>query len=245
MLAPDRASTGEGFKSSRRPAGGTSVRSFRRWMKPTSRAGSSLVCGRNRNTTLSPSRSIGFDPEPVRHDANPAVVGQVQDRRRQRAVAVANLADDAIELAVRPRRRNAAIDGQPLVHVGDVLVVDLQIDAQVNRRADIVLDLLALQLAHGFFEQLRIHLEADGLHVAALFAAEQIAGAADFEVERGDTESAAEIAELLDCGEPLLGHRRQASLRAESAGMRRPVDRIGRPVRAADRAATGRSDRRG
>ncbi len=38
----------------------------------------------------------------------------------------------------------------------------------------------ALHLVDGFFEHGRVHLEADGLDVAALFAAEHVAGAAQF-----------------------------------------------------------------
>ena len=44
--------------------------------------------------------------------------------------------------------------------------------------------------------------EADGFDVAALLAAEQVAGAADLEVERGDAEAAAEVAELANRGQP-------------------------------------------
>ena len=94
-------------------------------------------------------------------------------------------------------------------------------------------------------EQLHVHLEADGLDVPALLAAEQVAGAANLEVERRDAEAAAEIAELLDRRQPLLARPATGCPPAESAGTRRPGDPIGRRGRAAGRAATGRSDRRG
>jgi hypothetical protein len=51
--------------------------------------------------------------------------------------------------------------------------------------------------------------------VAALLAAEQVAGAADLQVERRDPESAPEIAEFADRREPLVGRRARASARAE------------------------------
>jgi hypothetical protein len=40
--------------------------------------------------------------------------------------------------------------------------------------------------------------------LSALLATQQVAGAADFQVERGDAEATAEIAELLDGREALL-----------------------------------------
>ena len=74
---------------------------------------------------------------------------------------------------------------------------------ELDRRA---LDaLLAFEPADRFFEHGGVHLEADGVDVAALLAAEQVAGAADFEVERGDPEAGAEVAELLDRGEAAAG----------------------------------------
>ncbi len=98
----------------------------------------------------------------------------------------------ASQLGLRSHRRHAAVDGQALVHVGDVGLVDPQVDAQVDRRADVVLDLLALQLLDRLLEELHVHVEADGFDVAALLAAEEVAGAADLEVQRRDAEAAAQ-----------------------------------------------------
>ena len=107
---------------------------------------------------------------------------------------------------------------------GDVRLVDLQVDAQVHGRADVVFELLALELAHGLLEQLHVHLEADGVDLPALLAAEQVAGAANLEVERRDAEAAAEIAELLDRRQPLLRDRRQVVFgRNQQVGVRRPI----------------------
>ena len=95
---------------------------------------------------------------------------------------------------------------------------------QVHRRARLVLDLLALQLADGLLEQLHVHLEADRLDVAALLAAEQVARAANLEVERRHAEPAAEVGELADGREPLPRHRRQRVARRDQQV------RVGRPV---------------
>ena len=55
---------------------------------------------------------------------------------------------------------------------------------------------LALHLAHGALEHGGVQLEADGFDVAALLAAEHVAGAAQFEIERGDLEACAEVARI-------------------------------------------------
>ena len=64
---------------------------------------------------------------------------------------------------------------------------------------------LALNLADGLFEHGGVHLEADGFDVAGLFAAEHVAGTAEFEVEGGDFESGAEVGEFFEGGEAAAG----------------------------------------
>src|SRR6185436_10175593 len=91
-----------------------------------------------------------------------------------------------------------AIDRQPLAHVGDVLLVDSKIELQIHRGAARIGDLLSFDLLDRLLEQLHVRLEADGVDVSALLAAKQVTGAANLEIERGDAEAAAEIAELAD-----------------------------------------------
>ena len=64
-----------------------------------------------------------------------------------------------------------------------------------------------------------------------LFAAEQVAGAADLQIQRGDAEAAAQIAELANSREALLRDRRQRLLR------RNQQVRVRMAVGAADAAA--------
>ena len=59
----------------------------------------------------------------------------------------------------------------------------------------------ALEAADGLFEHGGVHLEADGFDVAGLLATEHVAGAAEFEIERGDFEAGAEVGELFERGE--------------------------------------------
>ena len=154
-----------------------------------------------------------LDPEPVGQQPDPAVLGQGGHRRRNRAVAVTQLVEYVRQVRLGTSGGDPAIHHQPLVHVRNVQLVDLQIEVQVDRRAHLVLDLLPLQLPHGLFEQLHIEVEPDRLDVPALFPSEQVAGAADFEVERRNPETAAQVAELPNRGEPLTGHRRECRLR--------------------------------
>ena len=57
-------------------------------------------------------------------------------------------------------------------------------------------------------QHLLIELEADFLDVAGLLVAEQIAGAADVEIVRGELEAGAQRVERLQHLEPALGLRR-------------------------------------
>ena len=71
-------------------------------------------------------------------------------------------------------------------------------------------DLLAAHLVHGLVEHAAEHVEADARDVARLLAAEQIARAAQLEVERRDLEAAPELGvplERLDARARLVGHR--------------------------------------
>jgi nitroreductase len=83
---------------------------------------------------------------------------------------------------------------------------------------------LALQLLHRRLEHGRVQLEADGLDVAALLAAEHVARAAQLQVERGDFKSRAEVAELLERGETAAGDFSQFILRRdEQVGIRAAI----------------------
>ena len=75
----------------------------------------------------------------------------------------------------------------------------------------------ALQLAHGALQHRGVELEADGFDVAALLAAQQVAGAAQFQIERGDFEARAQVAELFQRGQPAA----RKSVSSRSGGISR------------------------
>ena len=91
-------------------------------------------------------------------------------------------------------------------------------------------DLFAAQFAHRVFQHPHIHVEADGVDVAVLLAAQQIARAAQFQIERRDFEARAQIAELLQRGQPLARDFGELRIRLDQQiAIRAPV----RPAHAA------------
>src|SRR5439155_16108128 len=91
------------------------------------------------------------------------------------------------------------------VFAGDVVLRDADVKAQAERGAQVRGYFFALELRDGALQHLAIHIEADGLDVTVLLAAEHIARPAKLEVERGDPESGAQLAEFFHCGEALAG----------------------------------------
>ncbi len=99
-----------------------------------------------------------------------------------------------------------AVDLHAQVRVLHVLLRDRHRHRQVDRDRGRLLDRLAAQLAHGLFEELQIGLDAHRGDVAALLAAQEVAGAADLQVAGGDAEAGAEVGELAD-GRQALARR--------------------------------------
>src|SRR5262245_26961097 len=138
----------------------------------------------------------------------------------QSPVAIRNLFADAVQLLVRPRRSDALVSAQPLAHVGYVIVRYARVHAEVQLYARLLGDLFAAQLLDGAFEHLRVKVEADGVDVSRLLAAEQIARAAQLQVERRYAKARAQVGELAYRGQSLSSDRRQLLLgRDEQVGV--------------------------
>ena len=91
-------------------------------------------------------------------------------------------------------------------------------------------DLFALQLAHRLFQHPHIHIEPDRIDVPVLLAAQQIARAAQFQIERRDLEPRAQIAELLQRRQPLARDLGQLRIRVDQQiAYARRFDRPTRP----------------
>ena len=114
--------------------------------------------------------------------------------------------------------------------VGDVFGRNANIEAQIQRRVHFERRLFALQFLHGFFQQPQIRVEADGGDVAVLLAAQQIARAAQFQIERGDLESRAQIGKFAQRGQALAGDLAQFGVGGTSKyAYARRFDRPTRP----------------
>ncbi len=98
---------------------------------------------------------------------------------------------------------DALVCAQALLLVADVLGRDANVEPQVERGVDLDRPLLALQFADRLFEQAEIHIEAHRRNVSVLFAAQQVARAAQFQIERRDLEARAQIRKLSQCRQPL------------------------------------------
>ncbi len=127
--------------------------------------------------------------------------------------------------------RNALVHPQPLARVRDVRLRDPDVEVEVDAGRDLLLGFLAAQFLHRVLEQLAVEIEPDRVDVPVLLAAEQVAGAADLQIECGDPESGAQVAELADGRQALARHFRQDLVGGdEEVG-------VGPAVAAADAAA--------
>ncbi len=115
--------------------------------------------------------------------------------------------------------------------VGDVLGRNANVEAQIESGVDFERHFFAFQLVHRLLQQPDVHVEADRADVPVLFAAQNVAGAAQLQIERRDLEPRAQVAEFLQRGQPLA--RDLAQLRV---GGNQQI-RIRAPIRPAHAAA--------
>ena len=187
--------------------------------------------------------ALGVEPSGQR--PQPDHVEQRLHRRRRRAEAVGELGPHLRDRVVPAQVRQALVDREPLIHLGNVGVRQERLDAHrddgIHRRPD----RLALQFSHGLGQELGVKIEAHGRDVAVLLRPQQVAGAADLQVPHGEPEAGAELGHLLDHAQPPLRRLVDAGRRRAPAGTRRPAGAPARRGRAAGRAGPGRSGRRG
>ena len=130
----------------------------------------------------------------------------------QRTVPIRHLVEGRGEPVLADRRRHLSVDRKTLIRLRDVALVDAEVDADVDAGEPFVRGRLPLQLTHRLLEQLHVQIETDCFDVTALLRPKQVAGAADLQVERGDPEPAAQLAELTDRGKPTARDRRERVL---------------------------------
>ena len=115
------------------------------------------------------------------------------DRFGKASVTILRLIANTGERFLIARGRHALVSSQALAHVVNVLVRNGHIDAEVDRYARFIFHRFPAQLRNGALEHLRVKIEAQRVHVARLLAAEQIAGAAQFEIQRSNAKAGAQV----------------------------------------------------
>ena len=136
----------------------------------------------------------------------------------RRAKAVFEFLADVLLLGFGGDGGDALVGAQAQIFAGDVFLRDAHIEAEIEGGAQFGSDVFAFQLGDRALQHLAVKVEADGFDVAVLLAAEHVAGAAEFEIERGDVEAGAEIAEFFQGGQTLA---RDVGQSMSSGGTRR------------------------
>ena len=125
------------------------------------------------------------------------VFQQIHHGGRRRPEAVVQFARHFHALGLRRNARDALVNPQPEVFALDIFRRNANLLPQVQRGPTLWRDRFAFPLGHGALHHLAVHVESDRLDVAVLLAAKQVPRAAQFEIERGDAKSRAQIAEFL------------------------------------------------
>src|SRR5579863_5878951 len=141
------------------------------------------------------------DADPLALEAQHGGFKQINCGIGRRTIAVFHLRANFVDCRFGGRTGDFFVEAQALILFRHVAFVDAQCDAEVELRgraffAAFALHLLDRGLKHGCVE-----LKPDSLNVAALLAAEHVAGSAQFQVEGRDFESRTQITELLQSGE--------------------------------------------
>src|SRR5260370_28806538 len=143
------------------------------------------------------------------------IVQQVADRWRRRSVTIFKFCGDIAQLTIRFHAGDALVHPQALIFFGNVLGGNTNVESEVELRLGFVGRDFAFHFADGALQHLGIQFEADGFDMTALLAAQQVAGAAEFEVERGNLESGSEIGEFFERGQAAARNRSELNLRGK------------------------------
>ena len=130
------------------------------------------------------------------------------DLGRQRPKTVGKLGAKGLDLALVLDLGEAPIEHEPHRQVGDVILRDHHRRADGDLRRPLVGDGrgdAGLEARHRLLQHLLVELEADLLDVAGLLLAEQVAGAANVQIVRGELEARPERVERLENLESALG----------------------------------------
>ena len=144
---------------------------------------------------------------------------------RHRSIAVGHFIEYSLLLNCVVHSGEFFVGAQPLNLLADIGVRNAQVHAQRDGGMDLRRHVLALQFPHHVVEQFQVRVESDGLNMAVLLPAQQVAAAAQFQIQRGDFETRAQVAELAQRRQPFPRHFRKLRIR------RHQQIRVSPPVR--------------
>ena len=149
----------------------------------------------------------GGDADRVAAQAQAQQGKQVPDRARRVAVAVLELVLDALDIVHFADRRELLVHQDALGLTGDVDAGDEGIEWERGiGQLELHLHRLTLHLIDGLRKQLRVQVEADGGDRPGLGRAKKVARAAYLQVAQSDLIAAAQVLELAQGAQALLGH---------------------------------------
>jgi hypothetical protein len=169
----------------------------------------------------SPTTSTLFTRGLLARDPEPRHLEEIAAGGAKVPPTVLGLGLDPIDVRGLLARRQALVERETVSDLRHEALRDLHLDAEVERDRRTLLHRLAAQLRDRPLQELGVEVEAQCGDVPVLARPEELSGAADLEVGRGETETAAQLAELLDRPQPLSGRLRQRlPTRDEEEGVR-------------------------
>src|SRR5918999_189644 len=107
---------------------------------------------------------------------------KILDHRAVRSVTVLDLTLEILELRRIAQARQALVEVEPLIGVGNIGVGKISRYAQADFRLHLGRHLLPLQLLYGLLHHFRIQLESDSRDLAGLLFTQKIASAANLQI---------------------------------------------------------------
>ena len=154
------------------------------------------------------------------------IASRLRHRGRQRPVAILELLAQTVAAGRVAQARDPPVQVHLLLGVAHVVIGQVGRQPQFHFHVERGNTAAALKFRHRLLQQPAVEVEADGLHVAVLLLAQQVAGAADLQVAHGDVVARAQGLELLQ--------RRQAAARLGGQPLARRGHQVGEgPVVAA------------
>jgi len=149
--------------------------------------------------------------------AERSVIQQIADSGRRPRRSGPEARHERRSIAILFLHPHPLIHPQALILLRNVNPLDADIQSEVELSLSFFWRGFALHLADGAVKHLGVELKSDGFDVAALLSAQEIAGTAQLEIERGDLEAAPRSENSFSAA----SRRRAMGVSSTSAGTRR------------------------